>query len=112
MRQAGQGVVVVQTEAVGAVPVDPPGPGDVAAKIARAVGKPDVEPEVCGNYRVGDIRHCFGDISKIERAYGFRPERDMNTGMEELINWVSRTKAPIDRSTESLAELTRGKLVV
>lgn len=84
---------------------------EIAAVLARLLGK-NIAPEVLNRYRVGDIRHCFGDISKIERAYGFRPERDMNTGMEELINWVSRTKAPIDRSTESLAELTRGKLVV
>ena len=72
----------------------------------------NIAPEVLNRYRVGDIRHCFGDISKIERTYGFKPERDMDTGMEELIAWVSRTKAPVDRSAECLAELARGKLVV
>lgn len=84
---------------------------DIAAMLARLLGK-NIAPEVLHRYRVGDIRHCFGDISKIERAYGFKPERDMETGMEELIAWVSRTKAPVDRSAECLAELTRGKLVV
>lgn len=84
---------------------------DIAAMLARLLGK-TIAPEVLHRYRVGDIRHCFGDISKIERAYGFKPERDMETGMEELIAWVSRTKAPVDRSAECLAELTRGKLVV
>ncbi|MEG0818167.1 MAG: epimerase, partial [Brevundimonas sp.] len=84
---------------------------EIAGVLARLLGK-NIAPEVLNKYRVGDIRHCFGDISKIERAYGFRPERDMDTGMEELIAWVSRTKAPVDRSAECLAELARGKLVV
>ena len=84
---------------------------EIAAILARLLGK-NIAPEVLNRYRVGDIRHCFGDISRIERAYGFKPERDMETGMAELIDWVSRTKPPVDRSAESLAELARGKLVV
>ena len=84
---------------------------EIAGLLARLLGK-NIAPEVLNRYRVGDIRHCFGDISKIERAYGFKPERDMETGMEELIAWVSRAKVPLDRSAECLAELTRGKLVV
>lgn len=84
---------------------------EIAGVLARLLGK-NIAPEVLNRYRVGDIRHCFGDIAKIEQAYNFRPERDMETGMEELIAWVSRTKPPVDRSAECLAELTRGKLVV
>lgn len=84
---------------------------EIAGVLARLLGK-NIAPEVLNRYRVGDIRHCFGDIAKIEQAYNFRPQRDMETGMEELIAWVSRTKPPVDRSAECLAELTRGKLVV
>lgn len=84
---------------------------EIAGVLARLLGK-NIAPEVLNKYRVGDIRHCFGDISRIEQAYGFKPERDMETGMAELIDWVSHTKPPVDRSAESLAELARGKLVV
>ena len=84
---------------------------EIAGLLARLLGK-NIAPEVLNRYRVGDIRHCFGDTSKIEQAYGFKPERDMETGMEELIAWVSRAKPPVDRSAQCLAELTRGKLVV
>jgi dTDP-L-rhamnose 4-epimerase len=84
---------------------------EIASVLARLLGK-NIAPEVLNKYRVGDIRHCFGDISRIEQAYGFKPERDMETGMAELIDWVSHTKLPVDRSAESLAELARGKLVV
>ena len=84
---------------------------EIAGLLARLLGK-NIAPEVLNRYRVGDIRHCFGDTSKIEQAYGFKPKRDMETGMEELIAWVSRVKPPVDRSAQCLAELTRGKLVV
>ncbi|MFI8680809.1 NAD-dependent epimerase/dehydratase family protein [Brevundimonas diminuta] len=84
---------------------------EIAGVLARLLGK-NIAPEVLNRYRVGDIRHCFGDISKIERTFGFRPRRSMDEGMEELISWVSHTRAPIDRSAESLEQLSRGRLVV
>lgn len=84
---------------------------EIAATLARLLGK-NIAPEVLNRYRVGDIRHCFGDISKIERTFGFRPRRSMDQGMEELIAWVSQTRPPVDRSAESLEQLTRGRLVV
>jgi len=84
---------------------------EIAGVLARLLGK-NIAPEVLNRYRVGDIRHCFGDISKIERAFGFTPRRSMDEGMEELISWVSHTRAPIDRSAESLEQLSRGRLVV
>ncbi len=35
---------------------------EVAKKLAGILGK-RIDPEITGNYRVGDIRHCFPDIS-------------------------------------------------
>ena len=84
---------------------------EIAGVLARLLGK-NIAPEVLNRYRVGDIRHCFGDISKIERTFGFTPRRSMDEGMEELISWVSRARAPVDRSAESLEQLARGRLVV
>ncbi|WP_128116651.1 NAD-dependent epimerase/dehydratase family protein [Brevundimonas diminuta] len=84
---------------------------EIAGVLARLLGK-NIAPEVLNRYRVGDIRHCFGDISKIERTFGFTPRRSMDEGMEELISWVSHARTPIDRSAESLEQLSRGRLVV
>ncbi|MBV8373718.1 MAG: NAD-dependent epimerase/dehydratase family protein [Candidatus Eremiobacteraeota bacterium] len=83
----------------------------IADTLARMLGK-NIEPEVLGKYRVGDIRHCFPDISKIERVFGFKPERSFDDGMQELISWVQAAKAPIDRSRKTLAELEKQKLLV
>ena len=31
-------------------------------------------PEITGNYRVGDIRHCFADISRARQLLGYEPQ--------------------------------------
>jgi dTDP-L-rhamnose 4-epimerase len=83
----------------------------IAHLLARLLNK-NISPEIMNKYRVGDVRHCFADISKIERVFGFRPQHNLEDGMEELIGWVSSAKAPVNRTEASLAELQRSKLVV
>jgi dTDP-L-rhamnose 4-epimerase len=84
---------------------------DMASTLARMLGK-SIAPDYLGKYRVGDVRHCFADISKIERTFGVRPQRSFDEGMQELISWVSLAKAPVDRSRASIAELEKQRLLV
>jgi dTDP-L-rhamnose 4-epimerase len=84
---------------------------EMASTLARMLDK-SIAPEYLGKYRVGDVRHCFADISKIERTFGVRPQRSFDEGMRELISWVSGAKAPVDRSLASLAELEKQRLLV
>lgn len=84
---------------------------EMATTLASKLGKP-IAPEYLGRYRVGDIRHCFPDVSKIANVFGFRAQRSFDDGMRELIAWVSSAKPPVDRSAASLAELQQRKLVV
>ncbi|MGA9943460.1 MAG: NAD-dependent epimerase/dehydratase family protein [Candidatus Cybelea sp.] len=84
---------------------------EIATTLARMLGK-DIPPEFLGKYRVGDIRHCFPDISKIDETFGFKPQRSFDEGMQELISWVSVTKAPVDRTKTTVAELEKQKLLV
>lgn len=84
---------------------------EMASTLGRMLQK-NVEPEYVGKYRVGDIRHCFADIAKIEKAFGFVPNHAFDEGMQELISWVRSSKAPVDRSGASLAELERQRLLV
>ncbi|WP_336057404.1 NAD-dependent epimerase/dehydratase family protein [Nitratireductor sp. CH_MIT9313-5] len=84
---------------------------EIARLLARLLGK-NIAPEILQQYRVGDIRHCFADISQIERDFGFAPKRDFETGMSELIEWVTQARKPVDRAAESLAELRKSRLVV
>jgi len=41
---------------------------ELAMRVAAAVGKEWIEPELTGKYRVGDIRHCIADIT-LARTY-------------------------------------------
>ena len=83
----------------------------MASVLARLLHK-NIAPQIMNKYRVGDIRHCFADITKISKVFGFQPRRSFEAGMAELIQWVATAKAPVNRSQESLAELQRSKLLV
>ncbi|MBQ8490570.1 MAG: SDR family NAD(P)-dependent oxidoreductase [Pseudobutyrivibrio sp.] len=37
--------------------------------------------------RVGDVKHCKADASKIARELGFRVEKDLDEGLNEYISW-------------------------
>ena len=82
------------------------------ARVLAHLLRKNIAPEIMNRYRIGDIRHCFADISKIERVFGFRPRRSFEDGMSELIDWVATAKAPVNRSQQSLAELQKQKLVL
>jgi dTDP-L-rhamnose 4-epimerase len=83
----------------------------IARLLARLLKK-NIAPQILDRYRVGDIRHCFAAIAKLERDFGFRPRRDFETGMAELIGWVKKARKPVDRTAQSLAELRSGRLIV
>ncbi len=83
----------------------------MATLLARLLHK-NIGPERLNRYRVGDVRHCFPDISKIEREFGVKPRRDLETGMQELAAWVAHVRKPFDRAPLSLRELTEKRLVV
>ena len=84
---------------------------EMAQLLARLLHK-NIAPEILSKYRVGDIRHCFADIGKIGRVFGFKPQRSLERGMAELIKWVATARAPVNRSQQSLAELQSSGLVV
>jgi dTDP-L-rhamnose 4-epimerase len=78
---------------------------EVAERLAEAVGREDVEPEVTQRYRVGDIRHCFADIGKARRILGYEPEVTFEDGLVELAEWLEGQIAQ-DRVAEASAELS------
>jgi dTDP-L-rhamnose 4-epimerase len=78
---------------------------DVAEALAAATGKQHLTPHVTGQYRAGDIRHCFADISLARRLLGFEPEVAFGDGLAELAEWLGGQIAvdSVDRATEELA---------
>ena len=84
---------------------------EIAQRMARAVGKPHIEPEITGKYRVGDIRHCFADIGKAQRVLGFKPRIALDDGLGELAAWLEG-QAAVDRVAQMKAELDKRGLTV
>jgi len=77
----------------------------LAVLLARTLGK-DVAPEVTGEFRVGDIRHCFADVSLARETLGFEPQVSLETGIVELAEWLAGQTA-VDRVDEAARELAR-----
>jgi dTDP-L-rhamnose 4-epimerase len=84
---------------------------EVAERVAAAVGKPYVAPELTGKYRVGDIRHCFADISHTRAVLGYEPRTMLEDGLGELATWLEGQVAA-DRVAEASAELAARGLTV
>jgi dTDP-L-rhamnose 4-epimerase len=83
---------------------------DVAELVSGVLGK-DIAPEVCGKYRVGDIRHCFADISRARAVLGYEPSMTLEDGMIELSEWLQGQVAD-DRVAEASRELAARGLTV
>ncbi|MFA6321083.1 MAG: SDR family NAD(P)-dependent oxidoreductase [Candidatus Omnitrophota bacterium] len=82
---------------------------DIAKTLSRLYGK---EPKVVikNEYRVGDIRHCFADISKIKRI-GFKPSVNFDEGMQEMVEWGKRASS-VDMVNEADKMLAKMKLKI
>lgn len=83
---------------------------EIAKKLAKVMNV-EVSTEITGKYRVGDIRHCFADNSKIERLLNFTPQVDFEEGLAELAEWLEGQTAVdnIDHANKELS--TRGLTV-
>lgn len=84
---------------------------EIADRMARVLGCPELEPDITAQYRVGDIRHCFADITLAGDALGYVPRMALDEGIEELASWLEGQQA-VDHVAEARAQLaTRGLTV-
>ncbi|HUQ20417.1 MAG TPA: SDR family NAD(P)-dependent oxidoreductase [Gemmatimonadaceae bacterium] len=83
---------------------------EIAQMIASFMEK-DIEPEVTGTYRVGDIRHCFADISAARSILGFTPDVQLKDGLPDLVDWLNGQTAD-DNVEYARAQLAARKLEI
>jgi dTDP-L-rhamnose 4-epimerase len=76
---------------------------EIAHTLARLLEK-DIEPELPGTFRAGDIRHCFADVSLAREALGFEAEVALENGLAELAEWL-RSQPATDHFDQAAAEL-------
>lgn len=65
----------------------------------------NIEIKISGNYRLGDIRHNYADLSKIKSLLGFEPKVDFNTGISNFVNWVETQSIEEDNYEKSIEEM-------
>jgi dTDP-L-rhamnose 4-epimerase len=76
---------------------------EVAQELGRILGK-EIEPELPGTFRAGDIRHCFADVTLAREALGFEADVPLDEGMSSLAEWLVG-QAATDRFDAAAAEL-------
>jgi dTDP-L-rhamnose 4-epimerase len=76
----------------------------IAERIAAILGKEHIAPQITGRYRVGDIRHCFADITLARRVLGYEPQMTLEKGLTEFATWVEGQMS-FDHCPQAYAEL-------
>ena len=84
---------------------------DVAERMGSVLGKPHIDAEITGKYRMGDIRHCFADITRAREILGYHPRVTFEAGLSELAEWLEGQAAE-DRAGQASAELAARGLTV
>jgi dTDP-L-rhamnose 4-epimerase len=66
-----------------------------------------VPVRVTGQFRIGDIRHCFADLTQARRLIGFSPEVSLAQGLRRFAAWASQQPVHEDRLAQATEELRR-----
>lgn len=77
---------------------------EIAEHMANVFGRRHIQPRVTGKYRMGDIRHCFADISLARQILNYEPTVTLEEGLVELSEWFNG-KVICDRFSEACTEL-------
>jgi dTDP-L-rhamnose 4-epimerase len=82
----------------------------VATLLSRIMGS-EVVPHVTAQFRVGDIRHNFADMSRLPALAGIWPNVSLEAGMRRFCEWVSTQPIPQDMLAKANAELKARNLM-
>ena len=83
---------------------------EVASELSRAFG---YEPKlvVTGQFRVGDIRHNYADISRLKTLLNVEPKVTLAAGLKRFAHWVEEQPVPEDRLEQANNELRARNLM-
>ena len=76
-----------------------------------ASGGFDVPVHVTGQYRVGDIRHCFADLTRAKSLLGFAPKVSLADGISRFCAWAGSQPEHEDKLEQAAAELRARNLM-
>ena len=61
--------------------------------------------KISGNYRLGDIRHNYADITKIQNLLGYTPSVSFADGIQKFAQWVNGQEILEDQYQKSIEEM-------
>ncbi len=64
-----------------------------------------VQVNVSGNFRLGDIRHNYADLTKISRDLDFKPKFQFDDGVSAFVKWVNSQEIKESNYSNSIKEL-------
>jgi NAD-dependent epimerase/dehydratase len=76
----------------------------VATELSKNYGI-QVPITISGNYRLGDIRHNYADISKAKQLLGFEPKVSFQEGLKQFTDWVNTQEVEEDKYQQSIEEM-------
>lgn len=65
----------------------------------------NININITGNYRLGDIRHNLGDLTKIKSQLGFEPKVNFVQGISNFVDWVEEQSIENDNYDASIEEM-------
>ncbi|WP_111591695.1 NAD-dependent epimerase/dehydratase family protein [Chitinophaga dinghuensis] len=65
----------------------------------------NVPVAISGKFRVGDIRHCYADLTKIKNLLGFAPAVGIEEGLKHFCEWVQTQEVKESAYDKSIQEL-------
>lgn len=75
------------------------------AQTLKSAYKSDSQIHVSGNYRLGDIRHNYADLSVITKQLGFKPSISFEEGIRRFTAWVEQQEVVEDKYDQSIEEM-------
>jgi dTDP-L-rhamnose 4-epimerase len=82
----------------------------VASMLSQLIGS-GIPPHVSGEFRIGDIRHNWADLSRLEQVAGLRPQVSIDEGLRRFSRWVETQPIPEDLLERANAQLKSRNLM-
>jgi len=79
---------------------------ELASSLLEASGF-NVPVRVTGQFRVGDIRHCYADLTRARQLLGFTPGVSLAEGLRRFCAWAAEQPVHEDRLDKATEELRR-----
>lgn len=75
------------------------------AQVLKEKYNSNINIEISGNYRLGDIRENMADLTKINTLLGYKPKVKFKEGISNFIDWVEQQQIEVDNYSKTIKEM-------